>query len=268
MMPKDILNKFPDINLFKGYSKILDFCQPDYTIDWGIKQKFDSFSYVFTTRGCPNKCAYCVVWKIEDNWINPTWKSHIDKDKPNVMVYDNNLSSQPIEHVESVIKFLVDEKKGVCFDNGFDCKYIDKHIAEMLSGIRFVRNGMRLAFDRIDDDVVFQKAVETLLSAGIPKSAFMAYVLFNFTDTPKEANYRATECVRLGIHPYPQQYVPLNKKNRDNPYIGKLWTRNLVRAFRFFWLMAGYFTKTDFETWVKSQDKYKLNDEDWEKWNK
>ena len=99
----------------------------------------------------------------------------------------------------------------------------------------------------------------------------MAYVLFNFSDTPKEADYRMHECVKLGIRPYPQQYQPLIQLNRNNKFIGRYWTKNLLRVFRYFWLMAGYFTKITFEEFAKKQDiivdsKYKLNKEDWEKW--
>jgi hypothetical protein len=81
----------------------------------------------------------------------------------------------------------------------------------------------------------------------------MAYVLFNFNDTPSEADYRMRECVKLGIRPYPQQYEPLKEASRDKKFIGKHWTPNLVRAFRYFWLMAGIYTKTTFVEWARAE---------------
>jgi len=98
---------------------------------------------------------------------------------------------------------------------------------------------MRVAFDRIEEDGILQDAVKLLIKYGVNPSSILSFVLFNFNDTPQEANYRMIECLKLGIRPYPQQYTPLNCTSRDNVFIGKYWTLNLVRAFRFFWLMAG-----------------------------
>ena len=257
-------------NIFKGYSKVLDQTPPDYTMDWTLDKPWDKFSFVFTSRGCPNKCGYCAVWRIEPKqWINPTWQDHIDMNKPYVMISDNNLSALDDSHIDNVIKFMVDNKKSVVFDNGFDCKHISSDMAKSLARLKFTRHGMRLAFDRIEEDGIFQDAVEKLKSAGVPKSQIMAYTLFNFNDTPQEADYRMRQCVKLGIRPYPQCYTPLNKTDRKTPYIGKYWTKNLVRVYRFFWLMAGYFNKMTFEEFAKSgaNEKYTLSKADWDAWH-
>lgn len=267
LMPKHIKERFPDINIYSGYSKELDKYPPDYSIDWQVEDPWDTFSFVFTTRGCPNKCGYCAVWRIEpDMWINKKWESHIDLAKPNIMISDNNLSAQPLAHIKAICKFTNWYKKKITFDNGFDCKYITNELAKLLGTVRFYPHGMRLAFDRIQEDGIFQTAINRLKDNGVTKGSLMAYCLFNFMDTPQEANYRMTECVKLGIRPYPQQYTPLNYTNRDKKYIGKYWTKNLLRCFRFFWLMAGHYTKMTFEEFVKSQDKYSLNQEDWKAW--
>lgn len=267
LMPEYILSKM-DVNLFKGCSDFLDNCSPDYTINWGVSHPWDKFSYCFTSRGCPNRCPYCAVWKIEPELkINKEWKKHISMDLPYVMISDNNPSAQPIEHLEDIVRFLCDNKKPVLFNNGFDCKYITPDIVKLLAKLKFFQGGMRLAFDRIEEDGIFQDAVELLLKAKVYKNNILSFVLFNFTDTPQEANYRMTECVRLGIRPYPQQYTPLNQLSCKNKFIGKYWTENLVRCFRFFWLMAGYYTKMTFMEFIQSNDKYKLSDIDLEKWH-
>jgi len=250
--------------LYKGYSKILDSYTPDYDIDYGIDEKWKDFSFLFTTRGCENKCAYCAVHRIEnEKWINPSWKNLILDNKKYVMISDNNLSSFP-EHLVNVIEYVFKKNKKILFDNGFDCKLITNDMAKELSKLKFVRCGMRLAFDRIEEDGIFQKAVKLLIDNGISKSSIMAYCLFNFKDTFQEANYRMRECVKLGIRPYPQQYTPLNKLNRKNTFVGKHWTPNLLRTFRFFWLMAGYYNKMTFEEFIDSDKSknYKLNEED------
>lgn len=256
-----------NIDVFAGYSKELDMMKPDYDTDWGIEDKWKMFSIVFTSRGCPNNCLYCAVKKLEKEiWIVPNWKEHIDLKKPYVMISDNNLSSMPISHLEDIIKFLSDNKKSALFDNGFDCKLIDDNKATLLKKCKYIRNGLRLAFDRIEEDGIFQNAVIKLLNKGISKSAIMSYVLFNFTDKPKDAIYRMEECVKLGIRPYPQCFRPLNDLNKENNYVGKYWTKNLRNAFRYFYLMNGYYTKYKFKEFIENQskfgDKYKFSDED------
>lgn len=258
------------ISIFKGTSKILDSYPPDYSIDWQLEKDWDKFSFVFTTRGCPNKCGYCAVWRLEpQRWINEKWKEHIDMNKPYVMISDNNLSAMPIEHIRDICKFISDNKKRVVFDNGLDCKYITDELAEVLASVKYHSYGLRLAFDRISEDGIFQKAVEKLKSKGIKKTSIMSYVLFNFNDTPKEAIYRMEECIRLGIRPYPQCYTPLNRSDRkENKFIGPHWTANLIRAFRYFYLMAGFYQKQTFREYItKYGDKYNLTEEEWKKIN-
>jgi hypothetical protein len=182
------------------------------------------------------------------------------------MISDNNLSANP-EHLDRVIELLTQQGKKVVFDNGFDCKFITEDMATKLGKLKFTRCGMRMAFDRIEEDGTFQNAILKLLTHGVPKSEIMAYCLFNFQDTPQEANYRLSECAKFGIRPYPQQFTPLNRLDRKSMYVGRHWTPTLVRAFRHFWLMAGYFTKTTFESWVRTQTKFKLEDCDWTAWN-
>jgi len=72
-----------------------------------------------------------------------------------------------------------------------------------------------------------------------------------------------SECVRLGIRPYPQKYVPLNITSRKTNFIGKYWTRKLANQFRFFWLMAGNYKKQSFGDFINTQA---LSKEDLSAW--
>ena len=257
-----------DATIFKGYSPTLDEIPPDLSIDWGLDDEWRDFAFVFTSRGCPNHCAYCAVWRIEkQRWINPNWKAHIAGRKK-LAIFDNNLSACALEHVNDVFNTLEQRKIRVCFDNGFDIKFVTPEMAQRLARLKYANEGMRIAFDRIEEDGDFQRAVRMLLVAGVPKSQIMAYVLFNFTDSPQEADYRMRECHKLGIHPYPQRYMPLSITTREQRFVGKKWTDNLARAFRFYWLMPGIYRQMDFMRFIGSHynTSFKLTHEDIVAW--
>lgn len=267
-----IKENYPEITIFKGYSQELDCYKPDYSIDWQVEKPWDEYSFIFTSRGCVNNCGYCAVKRLEnEQWINPKWKECIDFNKPCIMVSDNNLSATPKKHINDVLDYLYETKKKIIFDNGLDCKYITDEIAKKLARLKYTRDGMRLAFDRIEEDGIFQKAVKKLLDAGVSKHDIMVYVLFNFKDDIQEANYRMIECVKLGIRPYPQTFVPLNHTNKNYRYLNKNWTMNLIKVFRRFWLLKGIYTKNNFFEWVHHNSKkykYKLDEKDLELLNK
>lgn len=267
------LEKVKRVFLFQGTSKTLDQVGPDYSIDWQLEPKMNAYSYLFTSRGCANKCAYCAVRKIEpDQWINPDWRRAIDPERPKIMILDNNFTSNVEAHVEDVFREFHEQKKQLFFQSGLDIKFINKETAAELARFKFDggMRGCRVAFDRIEEDGLFQRAVNMLIEAGVPYGNIMAYILFNFNDTPAEADYRARECDKVLARPYPQRFEPLNAAARGK-YVGKHWTDRLARAFRNFWLRPGFYTRMTFEQYInmpRTMTTAKLKQEDIELWQK
>ena len=257
LMP-DLIEKKTGIKPFIGYSKELDKLKPDYDlIEKG--SKWDDFSFIFTARGCVNNCPFCAVPRLEpDNWINPNWKQCIDLRRKNVMIHDNNLTSLPMEHFRDVCNFLKEHKLGVIFDNGFDCRLFNEDHLKALEGVRILPNGLRFAFDGMQEDEHIQRTLKLCFDNGISKGKITVFLLFNFNDTPKEAEYRMREVVKLGARVYPQMYIPLNKKSRAPIFVGKYWTKELAREFRKFYLLMGYYTKWTFPEWLEKEKKYHL----------
>ena len=272
LMPKYIEEK-TGINIFVGCSDMLDNCLPDYSLDWQVKGFVkDSFN-VFTTRGCPNKCGFCMVWKMEPSFkILPLWKETIKKiDKEICIISDNNLLHAPFFHIQDVVRALNKYEKKVIIDSGVDCELITKENAKLLASLKYVRKGFRLAFDDMSQDGFYQKAMEQMIQFGLPKQgSSTTFILFNFNDTPQDAYYRLRQSWKFKSRPYLMKFRPLNQLTKRNFYIGKYWTENLLRVFRYYTIYFGYETMT-FEKWVEYQNKeFKKNfltDEDWQKWN-
>ena len=275
LMPEYIL-KNVNVKVFQGYSKKLDLYEPDYSINYNVKPPWDDSMITFTTRGCPNKCGYCMVWRMEPEfYVEPNWEKSIIKNNYNIaIISDNNFLASSISHIENVVRVLKDSGKKVLFNNAVDVKLLTEGKAELLSQIKYLsngRNGLRFAFDRMGDDGHYQNACELMIKKLNKKSLSgisLTYVLFNFDDTPQEAYYRASECWKYKSNPYLMQYRPLNLLDKKTKHIGKYWTEKLALAFRTWGSIYGYNTgDKKFETWIKSdKSKFKLTDEDWDKW--
>ena len=266
LMPEHIVNAADtnNIRIFTGCSNFLDQYPIDYSIDWKLYGEWRNFSYIFTTRGCPNKCGFCAVWRMEATRKVLNWKSQVNIAQPNIMICDNNLSSWPLDHIKDVTDFIKKYELAAMFDGGFDCKYVTDDLARLFKGMKFCKSGMRTGFDRIEEDGTFQRAVETL-KKYVSRASMLSYVLYNFNDAPKEADYRMRECNRLNVRPYPQRYVPLKTLNREEHYVGKHWTDNLAKAFRNFWITPRLFKHIYFEDYIKDrkiQAKFYLTEKD------
>lgn len=269
IMPDYILEK-TGCNVFAGISDELDKCLPDYSLDYQVKGYFNDVLTLFTTRGCINKCAYCMVWRMEKKYkVCPNWKKSIETiDRKICMVSDNSFLSSHPDHVESVINCLNENNKKVIFNNGMNCREINDKNAKQLSSLSYTRNGFRIGFDRENDDGYYQEAMTRMQEAGLKiQGNSYTYVLYNFDDKPQNAYYRCQEAWKFKSNPYLMRYRPLNQVTKKLDYIGKYWTKNLIRAFSYYGSTFGY-NRGDktFEGWMKSSD-IKLTSEDWEKWN-
>jgi len=241
-------------------------------LDWQIKDFFKDVMTIFTQRGCPNKCGFCMVHKLESHYkILPKWRETIEKTGKSVcQISDNNLLYAPLKHVQDVIEALNKNKKLVILNNGVDCELINDENAKLLASLKYVRNGFRTAFDDMSQDGHYQKAMEKMINAGFKFSGkSYTYILFNFNDTPQEAYYRAKEAWKFKSNPYFMKFRPLNQLTKKNSYVGKYWSENLLRAFKNYGEIYGY-NRGDrtFESYsINEKSKIKLTDEDWEKWN-
>ena len=261
--------------VFSGYSKTLDQIKPDYSFNF-IKTygmyEHDKFSYINATRGCPNNCEYCYVNQIEcKSWVNPNFQNGIIADRPFVNIMDNNLVAFP-KQFKRVAYTLFELDKRVHLEGGVDCKRATDDVVKTLSSMKWVTHGLRTAFDRIEEDGVFQSFIKRLLDSGVPSTKILVYCLINHTDTPKEADYRLRECRNLKIETYRTVFTPLDSLDKiDDKYVGKYWTRNLLECFKHFWIRGTLYKSHDwtFEKYLNSQpakEKFNLKKKDFKAW--
>lgn len=121
------------------HTKLPDYIEemnPDYSI---YPQVDTRTAYGFLTRGCPNKCPWCIVPR-KEGAISP----YRDVDtiseggrRTHLILMDNNVLASPfgLEQIEKI----VDRKFRVDFNQALDARLITPEIAELLSRVKWLR---------------------------------------------------------------------------------------------------------------------------------
>lgn len=172
---------------------------------------FHNPAATFTTRGCPNKCGFCAVPKLE-----PEYKELSDF-RVAPIICDNNFTAASRKHQERVVDRLK-SLPFVDFNQGLEAGRFTPELADLLGNLKCK---VRFAFDHISYESKVAAAVElckkrTTKDIGI-------YVLIGFNDTPEDARYRLETVRSWGIRPNAMRYQPLDAKKK-NEYVAPGWT--------------------------------------------
>lgn len=129
-------------DLHKALPEEIDRLQPDYTIYPKIDTKT---AYGFLTRGCPNRCRWCVVPQKEGD-VHP----YMDVDdiaangRTNIILMDNNVlaSDYGLAQIEKIVK----RKYRVDSNQALDARLVTDDVAKLLAKVRWL-NHVRFGCD-------------------------------------------------------------------------------------------------------------------------
>jgi hypothetical protein len=270
---------------------IVDNLIPDYSLlesvhhDYGLQDCY----FGYATRGCPNRCRFCAVYKLEPTFNHYAGLyDYVDAirerygEKQNLVLMDNNvLASRSFARIVSDIRRLGfarnatrnGRKRIVDFNQGIDASLVDKPKAELLASICIAP--LRLAYDHVKEKRSYEQAIRTLRAVGLTEIS--TYVLYNFGDSPRDLyvrlrhNIDLNEELGLKTYAFPMRYTPLDQ--RDRRYIGPQWTRREIRGLQCilnvtkglvshrkdFFLRAFGTTPEDFEEILWMPDHYILD---------
>lgn len=159
-----------------------------------------------TTTGCPNKCAFCAVPKIEGKLVElEDWP-----DRPIVM--DNNLLAASQKHLGRVFDRL-EKHPVVDFNQGVDHRLINGQVARRFA--RLKNPIIRLALDNAEGVRRWSSALETLVNAGVKKRSIRSYALVGFDSDPSEAWARCNGIENCGIMALPQWFHRLDSLEKN-----------------------------------------------------
>jgi hypothetical protein len=156
----------------------------------------------FVTRGCPNKCPWCVVphkeGKIHEHadfheFYNPKFKK--------MVLLDNNIIAHPhgLEQLEEIAKLGI----SIDVNAGIEARRVNKDIAKILAKQKWFVP-IRIGCDQDSAMKYVKQAAETLRLAGVTPQRFIGYVLLK---DDLDSAYRRCEFLRsINIDPYCQPY--------------------------------------------------------------
>ena len=196
----------------------------------------------FTTRGCPNRCAFCAVPRIEGEFRElPTWK-------PAPIVCDNNLTAASRGHWERVIESLRPFPL-VDFNQGFEARRFTIWQADLLAKLRMAK--IRFALDSSREEGAVYGALQTCRKAGLRD--FGVYVLIGFNDTPDDALHRLELVRSWKIRPTPMRYQPLDTLVK-NGYVAPGWPAYELRRMMQYWSRLRVYEHIPYADFHRSAD--------------
>ena len=156
--------------------------------------------YVITSRGCPNRCWFCMAAKREGDIrelpITDGWN-----------ILDNNLLACSESHVLHVFQMLTSQPRRAEFTGGLEASRVTPMVARMLVELNPRR--IYFAYDTPDDWQPLVTAVDLLRQVGLPEFSHIlsAYVLIGYPkDTIAEAAARLRFVLSLGVLPFAMLY--------------------------------------------------------------
>ena len=167
---------------------------PDYLL-YGVNE-----AYGFLTRGCPNKCPWCVVPHKEGGIRPGSPIREFIGDKRRAVLLDNNVlaSDFGLEQIEEIIRMGI----AVDFNQGLDARRAsdDPYILDLLSRVKWMEH-IRFACDKMSQLESVTKCDHELGKRGVKPYRIFVYCLIQDVD---EALERINALRKLGVNPFAQ----------------------------------------------------------------
>lgn len=185
----------------------IDRTYPDYSI-YGIEKE----AYGFLTRGCPNKCKWCVVPAKEGN-ITPYMDiEEVAGDRRHVILMDNNIlaSDYGLRQIEKIVSMGL----RIDFNQGLDARLITDDIARLLARVKWIKR-IRFGCDTPGQIAEVERAARLIDKHGFKGEYFLYCILMEFKESYRRVNHWKGVSRRFVLHCQP--YRDLNNPNQVVP---------------------------------------------------
>ena len=218
----DIASRLPDE---------IDRMQPDYSI-YPLLKKDTAFG--FLTRGCPNKCPWCVVPR-KEGAIRP----YMDVDeiaiegRRKLVLMDNNILAAGDYAVKQMEK-IIERGYRVDFNQALDARLVDDTFARLLAQMKWIDRRIRFGCDTHGQIDECERAISMIQSSGY-RGEFFLYTMIGGKNDLEECydrlhywwkrNHECREKHLPNIYPYAQPYRDPNNQAHRIP----MWQKDMAQ---------------------------------------
>lgn len=182
--------------------------------------------YVITSRGCPNRCWFCSVWKREGGGVRELSITEGSN------VLDDNLLACSDDHVRVVFAMLATQKERIHFTGGLEAARLRPWHVDALRALR--PKQLFFAYDTPDDLEPLRAAGHALRAGGFTTTskALRAYVLIGYPrDSLADAARRLQETIDAGFVPMAMLWRDYDQKSEPaHPWrqLQRAWARPAI----------------------------------------
>jgi len=194
-LPPDTIKGGTGYGLFGELPPDIDTQYPDYSIypdcDYAIG---------YITRGCPNRCGWCVVPTKEGD-IRPYahWRDIVRTDTNKLVLMDNNILA--CEYGIQQLAELAATDYRLDLNQGMDARLVTECIADIIASLKWIKY-IRFSCDSIPQIEAIENAVTMLAQRGVKPSRLFVYLLV--TKDLENADYRVQRLKQLKVSIYAQ----------------------------------------------------------------
>ncbi len=175
----------------------------------------------FTTRGCNNKCPWCLVPRREGKLVE------FDDFAPGNIIQDNNILQASHAHLERVGQMLKAQRRAAVFSGGIQSNLVNDWVAEWMRGLRIKE--VFLAADTFGSLPALRRAVDKLKFLKPSSDKLRCYVLIGRDgETISEATDRLEAVWDAGCMPFAQLYQPdthFIEYSKEWKALNRTWSR-------------------------------------------
>ena len=219
-LPPDVDALFPDYSIYP---------ECDYAIG-------------YTTRGCPNRCRWCVVPDKEGD-IRPyaDWRDIVRPGTNKLVLMDNNIlaSGYGINQLSE----LSGTDYRVDLNQGMDARLVSPRIADIIASVKWIKH-IRFSCDQTAQIAAIENAAALLMERGIRPYRIFVYLLV--TQDIGDAVYRVERLKKIrGITIYAQ--------SERNPARGIMPDR-VQQEFSHRYIYGKYYRKESWQEYCRRTD--------------
>ena len=207
----DVTSRLPDE---------IDRIQPDYSIYPLVPH---DTAYGFLTRGCPNKCKWCVVPR-KEGAVRP----YMDIDeiatdtRRKIVLMDNNILAAG-DYAKEQLRKIIEKGYRIDFNQAMDARLVTDEFARLLANVKWIDNRIRFGCDTPGQVRECERAMELINSHGYTGQYFLYTMLNdNFEECFSRINHwwlknqaLVKQHRKSRVYPYAQPYR--DPYNPDRP---------------------------------------------------